>query len=259
MGTLPPEYYQLKCCETNTVLEVNGLPAKFVYTGLYNNTNTPDSMYNKVLTRITDIHGNDIIGCYTLVDADCYDEWEEFNFEDIFFTVDCVNACEECVPKHVPTPKLLNHKLIYPEFKVNNADPFEAEQIMCEYADGEYQKVLSLRYGIQFCCPVDLMQAKIEFEILRMDMAEDLDACNNPAPSSTCKQYSVTIPTNVEGILYFKDCNNAVRTVQFVKANQAYTVFICGITQQTAQDIYILVNHAMIMPVQFVENAAACD
>jgi hypothetical protein len=258
MLTATPEYYQLKCCETGTLLTVNSLPAKFVYTGLFNNENTPDSMYNKVLTRITDIHGNDIVGCYTLVDAECFDEWEEFNFNDIFFTVDCVNTCEECVPKHVHTPPVLNHKVIYPEFKVNNADPFDAEQIMCEYASGEYQKVLGLRYGIEFCCPVDLMQAKIELEILKMDMAEDIDACCNPQPSTTCKKYSITIPSNAEGILYFKDCNNVQRTVQFVKASQAYVVFICGITGQTNQDIYILVDHSTIMQVSFVENAESC-
>ena len=258
MGTLPPEYYQLVCCESGKVLEVNGLPAKFIYTGLFNNDNTPDSMYEKVLTRITDISGNDILGCYKLVDADCYEQWEEFEFEDIFFTVECVSSCEECVPKHVHTPPVLNHKIIYPEFKVNNADPFDAEKIMCEYASGEYQKVLSLRYGIQFCCPVDLMQSKIEMEILKMDMAEDINACNNPAPSTTCKKYTITIPANAEGILYFKDCNNTQRTVQFVSASQSYNVFICGITQQTAQDIYILINHTMVTPVTFVENAESC-
>jgi len=258
MSTATPEYYQLKCCETGTVLLVNGLPAKFVYTGLFNNNNTPDSMYNKVLTRITDIHGNDILGCYTLVDADCAEEWEEYNFNDIFFTVECVNTCEECVSKPVYTPPLLNHKMIYPEFKVNNADPYEAEQIMCEYAKAEYQKVLGLRYGIQFCCPIDLMQAKIELEILKMDMAEDVDACNTPCVSTICKQYSITIPSNAEGILYFKDCNNTQRTVQFVKANKAYTVFICGVTQQTNQDIYILVDHSIIEQVEFTENDVSC-
>jgi hypothetical protein len=258
MLTATPEYYQLKCRETGSVLLVNGLPAKFVYTGLFNNENTPDSMYNKVLTRITDIHGNDIVGCYTLVDAYCYDEWEEYNFNDIFFTVDCVNTCEECVPKKVHTPPVLNHKVIYPEFKVNNADPFEAEQIMCEYAKAEYQKVLGLRYGIEFCCPIDLMQAKIELEILKMDMTEDTDACCNPQPSTTCKKYSITIPSNKEGTLYFKDCDNVRRTVQFAEAHAAYTVFICGITGQTNQDIYILVDHSTIMQVSFVENTESC-
>jgi hypothetical protein len=258
MGTRTPEYYQLKCCQSGKILEVNGLPAKFEYIGLFNNENTPDSMYNKVLTRITDIHGNDIHGCYTLVDADCYDEWEEFKFEEVFFTVECVSTCEECVPKHEHPKPLLNHKTIYPEFKVNNADPFEAEEIMCEYAQAEYQKVLGLRFGIEFCCPIDLMQAKIELEILKMDMAEDPNACVTTNPSATCKQYSVTIPSNVEGILYFKDCNGTPRTVQFVSAQQAYTVFICGITQQTAQDIYILVNHSQVLAVQFVENATSC-
>jgi hypothetical protein len=198
------------------------------------------------------------VGCYTLVDADCYDEWEEYNFNDIFFTVDCVNTCEECVPKKVHTPPVLNHKVIYPEFKVNNADPFEAEQIMCEYAKAEYQKVLGLRYGIEFCCPIDLMQAKIELEILKMDMAEDTDACCNPQPSTTCKKYSITIPSNKQGTLYFKDCDNVRRTVQFAEAHAAYTVFICGITGQTNQDIYILVDHSRIMQVSFVENTESC-
>ena len=264
MELLSPEYYQLKCCQSGKVLEVNGLPAKFMYTGLFNNDNTPDSMVNKVLTKIIDQSGNVIVGCYQLQDADCFEEWEEFKFENIFDVIYCVNTCEECLSINTPTTNvtnhnLLNHKLIFPEFKVNNVNAEEAEEILCRFGTIQYQKVLSHKYGVSFCCTDDLMQSQIDYEILKMDMSEDVNACANLTYSGTCKQYDITIPSNVEGILYFKDCNSEIRTVQFVKANQSYSVSVCGIKDQTVTDIYILADHSTIINVNFTETAILCE
>ncbi len=173
----PEERYQLNCCINGGALKINGLPAVFVFTGTVFNNNHPDNFLEVVLTTIKDINGNYVTGCYQLVEADCYEEWEELVWKDFFVEVECVNTCEECLPKPVVIPEVLNHKIIYPEHKVNNVDPVKAEQIFCAFGTANYEKVLALRYGIQFCCPTDLMQATIEHEILKMDIAEDSIAC----------------------------------------------------------------------------------
>jgi hypothetical protein len=177
VANTPEERYQLKCCVNGDTLKINGLPAVFVFTGTAFNNNHPDNLLEVVLTTIKDINGNYITGCYQLIEADCQQEWEEFRWQDFFVEVECVNTCKECLPKPVVIPAITNHKIISPEYKVNNVDPAEAERIFCAFGDANYEKVLALRFGIQFCCPTDLMQSTIEHEILKMDIIEDASAC----------------------------------------------------------------------------------
>ena len=253
--TYPEERYQLTCCSTGEALVVNGLPGVFVFQGITSNNNHPDDFLEVVLTTIKDINANVITGCYRVTEAECFEEWEEVLWQDFFVETECVSTCQECLPKPVIIPPVTNHKIIYPDFIVNNAEPFDAEQIFCAFGDANYEKVLALRYGIQFCCPTDLMQSTIEHEILKMDIAEDPNACCPVAPlPGTCKKYSVIIPINVEGYLYFKDCNRVVRTVMFYSASTPYEVFVCGTTGQTSADIYILANNQDLLQVQFSEG-----
>lgn len=175
---IPEERYQLTCCSNGEALKINGLPAVFVFKGVVKNDNHPDNFLEVVLTTIKDINGNLITGCFRVTEAECYQEWEELLWEDFFIEIQCVDSCIECLPKPVVIPPVTNHREIYPEYKINNVDSEKAEQIFCAFGDANYEKVLALRFGIQFCCPTDLMQATIEHEILKMDIAEDPNACN---------------------------------------------------------------------------------
>lgn len=251
----PEERYQLTCCSTGEALVVNGLPGVFVFQGLTSNNNHPDDFLEVVLTTIKDINANVITGCYRVTEAECFEEWEEILWQDFFVETECVSTCQECLPKPVTIPPITNHKIIYPDFIINNANPIDAEQIFCAFGDANYQKVLALRYGIQFCCPTDLMQSTIEHEILKMDITEDPNACCPVAPlPGTCKKYSVIIPIDVEGWLYFKDCSGVKRTVMFHSFSTPYEVFVCGTTGQTPADIYILANNQSLIQVQFSEG-----
>ena len=252
---VPEEKYQLTCCVNGEALKVNGLPAVFIFKGLFNNDNHPDNFLEVVLTTIKDINGNFITGCFRVTEAECYEEWDEILWEDFFIETECVSTCQECLPKPVVIPPVTNHKIIYPDYIVNNVDSSKAEEIFCAFGDANYQKVLALRYGIQFCCPTDLMQSTIEHEILKMDIAEDVNACcPGELVIGTCKQYTVTIPMNVEGWLYFKDCSSVVRTVMFYAASSAYNVYVCGIQNQTNADIYILSTSQSLIQVQFSQG-----
>ena len=251
----PEERYQLTCCSTGEALIVNDLPGVFLFQGITSNDNHPDNFLEVVLTTIKDINANVITGCYRLTEAECFEEWQEILWEDFFVETECVDTCKECLPKPVIIPPITNHKIIYPDYIVNNVDPNKAEQIFCAFGDANYEKVLALRFGIQFCCPTDLMQSTIEHEILKMDITEDINACCSLEPlPGTCKRYTVTIPNNVEGWLYFKDCSSVSRTVLFYEASQPYDVFVCGITEQTTNDIYILTTSQDLIPVEFSEG-----
>jgi hypothetical protein len=251
----PEERYQLTCCATGEALTINGLPAVFVFQGITSNDNHPDNFLEVVLTTIKDINANVITGCYRVTEADCFEEWEEILWQDFFVLTECVDTCQECLPKPEVIPPITDHKIIYPDFKVNNVDPYEAEKIFCAFGDANYQKVLSLRFGVQFCCPTDMMQSTIEHEILKMEIAEDKDACcPTEVVPGTCKKYQITIPSGYEGYIYFKDCLGRVAMFMFHDYSNQYDVYICGITGQTAQDIYALVNNNAILPLTFIEG-----
>lgn len=253
---IPIEKYQLICCGTDQVLLINNLPAVFLFSGDYKNGHHPDTFYDIVLTSIKDINGNVITGCFKLADAICYVESEDILWEDMFIDVACVKTCFDCLPAPVYVPPITNPKFIYPEYTVNNVDAFDAEKIYCSFGDAKYQKALSLKYGIEFCCPVDLIQSTIEHEILKMDISEDTTACKpGTLIPSSCKKYIITIPKLKEGVLYFKDCNNIVRTVIVYAATNAYETTVCGITGQTASDIYMLSsNLSEIINLSFTED-----
>jgi uncharacterized protein (TIGR02145 family) len=193
--TYPEERYQLNCCSTCEVLKINGLPAVFVFKGIYREGKHPDDFLEVVLSYIKDISGNLIDGCFRLTDAECFDEYEELPWENIFFETECVSTCQECVPNPEPAPFITNHKIIYPDFKVNNVDPYKAEQIFCEFGNAFYEKALALKFGVQFCCPTDLMQSTIEHEILKMEIVEDKYACcKDKNPCANCSPIQTHLP-----------------------------------------------------------------
>jgi len=255
----PEERYQLTCCSTGEPLKINGLPAIFVFKGVTSNDNHPDNFLEVVLTTIKDINANVITGCYRVTEAECFEEWEEILWQDFFVLTECVDTCQECLPKPEVIPPITNHKIIYPDFKVNNVDPYEAEKIFCSFGDANYQKVLGLRFGVEFCCPTDLMQSTIEHEILKMEIAEDKAACcPTEIVPGTCKKYTIKIPNGKEGYIYFKDCLGRVAMFLFHDYSTDYEVQVCGITQQTPQDIYALVNNNVILQLEFTEGID-CD
>lgn len=253
------ENYQLSCCSTGEMLQINNLPAVFVFTGVTQNDNHPDNFQEVVLTAIKDINSNVITGCYKLVESDCPEEYEQVAWEDFFVITECVNTCIECLPKPEPVKVITNHKTIYPEFKVNNVDPNKAESIFCKFGSAIYEEVLELRYGIKHCCPTDLMHSRIAFEILKMDITENkLDCCPDPPVPAQCKVYVVTIPGLTDGSLYFKNCLNQETAVSISVTKTGVVVNICGITGQTESDIYIITSKGETVNVTFVESEGAC-
>ena len=50
------ENYQLSCCSNGEMLQINNLPAVFVFSGVAQNDNHPDNLIESVLTAIKDIN-----------------------------------------------------------------------------------------------------------------------------------------------------------------------------------------------------------
>jgi len=260
------EKYQLICCSTGEPLKLNGLPAVFVYSGTNLPDNHPDDFLDVVITKIKDINANIITGCYKILEEECSTEWEEFKWEDVFIETTCVETCDECLPEPVIVKSLTEQKTIYPDFIVNNVDADKAESIFCTYANMNYKKVLALRYGIEFCCPYDLVSATIEFEILKMDIATDSKACCPTVIATPCFEYNVTVgPISFSELhtydyyLHYKDCNSKSAIIKLVNVSKTEYV-LCGLQGQTVSDIYVYSNSTTVstVPVLFSESTTSC-
>ena len=248
-STFIEERYKLICCSTGEALKLNGLTAVFVYEG-FNLPNThPDDLIEVVITAFKTTNGVVITGCYKLLEEECKEEeWTEFKWLDTFTEITCVNDCFECLPEPVIVKSLIKQKVLYPNFIVNNVDPDKAESIFCTYADMNYKKVLALRYGIEFCCPFDLVSATIDFEILKMDIATDSKACCViNIPETSCADYTVTLidpllidfnffSTQIFWQVAYNDCNNEINWYDITDSGP---YVLCGVAGQNTNTIYL--------------------
>ena len=55
-----------------------------------------------------------------------------------------------------------------------------------------------------------------------------------------CYEYNITIGPNTTAILYYKNCSGNVESEQTVTQKSPYIVTICGVNNQTTNDIYIV-------------------
>lgn len=178
----PAEYYQLVCCDSKDTLKINGSYARFVFTGIAVNDIHPDNLIGKAVTSFTDSSANTVKGCWQFLEADPRKNYIDYPFEEIFTSAECVDECCDCTEKPVKIKKPGYFiPTVHPELIVNNVDADHARSVFCGFGQAMYQKAMSVRYGITFCCPVDLMSYRIDLEIMKMDMTEDRLACCPPA------------------------------------------------------------------------------
>lgn len=171
------EYYQLvQCCDDKPCL-MDDKPVRFKFTGVMSNNIHPDDLLDIVLTTITDVNQNDYTGCFKLVEAECFNDYLEIPFEDFFFKYVSVKTCKECLPEIIITTPIFTEKPIYAVGEYNGLDVDYVEDTMCNFATHTHLKMMTIRHGVSFCCESDLMELKINLEIIKMDLVDNSQIC----------------------------------------------------------------------------------
>lgn len=172
------EYYQLVECCNNEPCNVGGKPTVFSFNGTTNGVH-PDDLFEKVITSITDENDNTVCGCFKLQEACLVEGVNVISFAEYFVEVETVATCEECLPEPVIVDEGLKvtKKIIYAEPDYNKLDPEKVENIMCIFADVIFKEIQTERFGIKFCCPSDFTSAKIDMEVLKLDLITDNSIC----------------------------------------------------------------------------------
>jgi hypothetical protein len=172
------EFYQLIDCITSEPFEIAGQPVYFEFDGNSSSPTThPDVLQNKVLTSITTEADVTYTGCWSFGEVDCDFESTPVTYSTFFNTVNTVDTCQECVPVTVEETVVLSGRIVYPE-RINVMVPSETiERISCTFATAIYQKMIRERYGLKSCCDINVIDAQIDFEILKLDLVDEYDLC----------------------------------------------------------------------------------
>jgi len=86
-------------------------------------------------------------------------------------------TCAECLPTPIPEDVNLNTRAIKPGYYTKGCPPEYTEKVNCNFASQYYQLMVSQRYGINFCCPLDLDKWDIEKSLLDLKALYDEGMC----------------------------------------------------------------------------------
>jgi photosystem II stability/assembly factor-like uncharacterized protein len=94
------------------------------------------------------------------------------------FLVDNFVDCATCLPAPTPEPPLvIRNRFVKPGYDTPGCPPEYVEKISCDWSEALFQEATSRRYGIKFCCNLDLDKLSIKKELLNLKMITDPDAC----------------------------------------------------------------------------------
>lgn len=110
--------------------------------------------------------------CWTVSEAPDCDNTTTVFFKEAFAD------CDTCDPPVVEDNTItLKPRRVEPGYNPPACDPDYYESVLCNLSEAVFQKVASDRYGIEFCCEVDLQKYRIKYELLKLKSIYDPYTC----------------------------------------------------------------------------------
>jgi len=162
-------------------------------------TQTDLSEFVGQVISIQDETGHEAEGCWTVIEVGTGCEGT-----DPVLIYRCYDDCEHCLPEEEPiqTPC---PRGVQPGYTTGNCDPEIVEKVKCTYSELMYQKMMSNRYKIEYCCPKDEEKAFIEYEKIRLKLLEGEDPTPDPC-NPECYSYEIEIAPEDSAITTYIDC-----------------------------------------------------
>lgn len=124
-------------------------------------TGTDLSEHVGQVITLADETNHEIKGCWLVTESeDCYDVVDVAVYK-------CHDTCEDCLPAPLP-PRIPCPRPVDPGYDTGLCNSEIVEDVKCTYADLMYQKMMSRRYRIEYCCQSDEEDAFIENEKISM-------------------------------------------------------------------------------------------
>jgi hypothetical protein len=121
----------------------------------------------------------DVVRCATVVTFLCREE-EEFVNADITILAcsrDCTTCLSTLTPVVEPTTPEFNviRRRIKPNFVLAVCSLEKYKDTQCKFSEAVYQQMASKRYGIEFCCEIDLDKYSVKAELMNLQILENTD------------------------------------------------------------------------------------
>ena len=101
--------------------------------------------------------------------------------------INCYSLCNDCLPPPIPPAPVfdLKPRIVKPGYNTPACSPDYYDKVKCKLSEALYQHMASKRYGIDFCCELDLQKWEIKNEILDIESTKypDID-CTKPCPDA---------------------------------------------------------------------------
>ena len=163
------------------------------------------SVIGSVIT-LADENNNEIEGCWFVIEVglDCP--------TDVIVSVyRCFEDCEDCLPTPLP-PEVPCPRPVDPGYSTGMCDPQIVEDIYCSFAEMNYQRMMSKRFAIKFCCPPNEMDLVIKKEKIDMLLRTAEDPTPDPC-DPICYAYEIYIDATDSAVTTYMDCFEVEQTI----------------------------------------------
>lgn len=181
------------------------------------NTQTDLSAYVGTVITLADDTNHEIDVCRLVEEG-------EFCFNIVEVAIyKCHDTCEDCLPAPLP-PEVPCPRPVDPGYDTGLCDPNIVENIKCTFSEIMYQKMMSERFAIKFCCKKDEDDAVIKNEKISMLLRTSIDP-----ESIECVRWNINIPPNraIANIVW-EDCFGNRQNYQLIIGENNECVAFCG-------------------------------
>jgi hypothetical protein len=255
LGTAPPnpvptndemEYLGVDCdecvCTCYILTDCSGELSP-IYTGIDLSGNL-----GQVIT-LADSTNHEIKGCWLVSESvDC-----DTTIDIVVYK--CYDDCATCLPTPLP-PVVPCPRPVNPGYETGLCDPEIVENVKCSYATDKYEKMMSRRFDVEYCCPKDEDELFIKYEKIRLKLLTSTDPTPDPC-NPKCLVYTITVAPTSSAITSYLDCNEVTKQIITPLGEVATILRFCALDTQPPNSS--ITNALDVTTTYILESLGDCD
>jgi hypothetical protein len=177
----------------------------------------------------------------------------------------------DCIDNACPVQTFI-YKSVRPGYDTPGCSIEKYERIMCNFSEGIYKQILSVRYGIDTCCGEDSTKWEIKKELIELAAITDPDfncvsvndcGCNGSiagftlcvpevVPVVVCHTYQFIISAFTGVSLNYLNCEGVLKVLEILSSKTPIQYTICGQANQS------FVAPTGVVTFEYTETAIEC-
>lgn len=121
--------------------------------------------------------------------------------------IDCVSCLPAEDPILQPCPRPVN-----PGYSLDICDPTIVAEAFSSFGEMMYQRMISSRYAVKYCCPPNEDALTIQHEKIKMNLRESINPTPDPC-NPICYSYEINIDAVDSAVTTYVDCFEEEQTI----------------------------------------------